>query len=59
MVVSEKYDELIELLINDISLVMVMSVVCLSYDMDELIILLLNIFEMRGFIFVLFEVFIK
>ncbi|KAK4662632.1 Ras GTPase activating protein ira2 [Podospora pseudopauciseta] len=57
--VSEKYDELIELLINDTSLATAMSAVCPSHDMDELTISLLNIFETRGLTFVLLEALIK
>lgn len=57
--VSEKYDELIELLTNDTSLAAAMSAVCPSGEVDELTISLLNIFETRGLSFVLLEALIK
>lgn len=57
--VSEKYDELIELLTNDTSLAAAMSAVCPSSEVDELTISLLNIFETRGLSFVLLEALIK
>jgi neurofibromin 1 len=57
--VSEKYDELLELLVGDPSLATAMSAVCPSHEVDELSISLLNIFEARGLSFALFEALIK
>ncbi|KAI8227427.1 Neurofibromin [Colletotrichum sp. SAR 10_86] len=57
--VSEKYDELLELLTKDMTLVAAMSAVCPSSEVDELTISLLTIFEHRGLSFELLEVLIK
>ncbi|KAL2018057.1 hypothetical protein VTK56DRAFT_1323 [Thermocarpiscus australiensis] len=57
--VSEKYDELLELLTSDPSLATAMSAICPSHELDELTISLLNIFEARGLSFVLLEALIK
>ncbi|KAM0349272.1 hypothetical protein ACHAPU_003681 [Fusarium lateritium] len=57
--VSEKYEELLELLTNDLSLAISMAVACPSTDVDELTISLLTIFEQRGLIFELLEALIK
>ncbi|KAL0940809.1 GTPase-activator protein for Ras-like GTPase [Colletotrichum truncatum] len=57
--VSEKYDELLELLTKDMTLVAAMSAVCPSSEVDELTISLLNIFEHRGLSFDLLETLIK
>ncbi|KAH7134832.1 hypothetical protein B0J13DRAFT_597650 [Dactylonectria estremocensis] len=57
--VSEKYEELLELLTSDLSLAMSMSVACPSTDVDELTICLLTVFEQRGLIFELLEALVK
>ena len=57
--VTEKYDELLDLLTNDTTLAAAMSAVCPSHEVDELTISLLNIFETRGMSFVLLEALIK
>ncbi|EJT70411.1 hypothetical protein GGTG_11435 [Gaeumannomyces tritici R3-111a-1] len=57
--VTEKYDELLELLTRDTTLAVAMSAVCPSSEVDELTISLLNIFEKRGRSFVLIEALIK
>ncbi|GKT49449.1 neurofibromin [Colletotrichum spaethianum] len=57
--VSEKYDELLELLTKDMTLVAAMSAVCPSSEVDELTVSLLTIFEHRGLSFELLEVLIK
>lgn len=57
--VSEKYDELLDLLTADLSLAKAMAAVCPSHEVDELTISLLNIFEARGQSFVLLEALIK
>ncbi|KAH9893762.1 hypothetical protein F4778DRAFT_772513 [Xylariomycetidae sp. FL2044] len=57
--VNEKYDELLELLTNDMSLVISISSVCPSGEVEELTISLLNIFESRGLTFDLMEGLIK
>lgn len=57
--VSEKYEELLELLTNDLSLAISMAVACPSTDVDELTICLLTVFEQRGLIFELLEALIK
>ncbi|KAL2759502.1 hypothetical protein ACRALDRAFT_1074229 [Sodiomyces alcalophilus JCM 7366] len=57
--VSEKYDELLELLTKDMTLVAAVSVVCPSTEVDELSVSLLTIFEHRGKTFDLFETLIK
>ncbi|KAI8668992.1 Ras-GAP domain-containing protein [Fusarium keratoplasticum] len=57
--VSEKYEELLELLTSDMSLAISMAVACPSTDVDELSICLLTVFEQRGLIFELLEALIK
>ncbi|CAF3480713.1 unnamed protein product [Fusarium graminearum] len=57
--VSEKYEELLELLTSDLSLAISMAVACPSTDVDELTICLLTVFEQRGMIFELLEALIK
>ncbi|KAL9565336.1 hypothetical protein ACKAV7_010425 [Fusarium commune] len=57
--VSEKYEELLELLTNDLSLAISMAVACPSTEVDELTICLLTVFEQRGMIFELLEALIK
>ncbi|RGP58813.1 neurofibromin 1 [Fusarium longipes] len=57
--VSEKYEELLELLTSDLSLAISMAVACPSTDVDELTICLLTVFEQRGLIFELLEALIK
>ncbi|KAJ9149291.1 GTPase-activator protein for ras-like GTPase [Pleurostoma richardsiae] len=59
MAVSEKYDELLDLLTSDTNLAMALSAVCPSNELDEVTISLLNIFETRGLSFVLLEALIK
>ncbi|KAL4727532.1 Ras GTPase activating protein ira2 [Fusarium chlamydosporum] len=57
--VSEKYEELLELLTSDLSLAISMAMACPSTDVDELTICLLTVFEQRGMIFELLEALIK
>ncbi|KAF3766021.1 hypothetical protein M406DRAFT_256777 [Cryphonectria parasitica EP155] len=57
--VTEKYDELLDLLTTDTSLAAAISSVCPSSEVDEVTISLLNIFETRGLSFVLLEALIK
>lgn len=57
--VSEKYDELLDLLTHDMHLAVAISTVCPSSEVDELTISLLNIFESRGLTFALMEALIK
>ncbi|RKK15330.1 Neurofibromin [Fusarium oxysporum] len=57
--VSEKYEELLELLTSDLSLAISMAVACPSTEVDELTICLLTVFEQRGMIFELLEALIK
>ncbi|KAM0500154.1 hypothetical protein ACHAP8_005294 [Fusarium lateritium] len=57
--VSEKYEELLELLTSDLSLAISMAVACPSTDVDELTICLLTVFEQRGMTFELLEALIK
>lgn len=57
--VSEKYEELLELLTKDLSLAMAMSSICPSNEVDELAVCLLTIFEQRGLTFELFDALIK
>lgn len=57
--VTEKYDELLDLLTADTSLAAAISSVCPSNEVDEVTISLLNIFETRGLSFVLLETLIK
>lgn len=57
--VNEKYNELLDLLTKDMTLVAAMSIVCPSHEVDELTISLLTIFEHRGRTFELIETLIK
>lgn len=57
--VTEKYDELLDILTADTSLAAAISSVCPSNEVDEVTISLLNIFETRGLSFVLLEALIK
>ena len=57
--VSDKYDELIDIITNDTSLATAMAAMCPSSEVDELTISLLNIFESRGLGFELLEAVIK
>ena len=56
---SEKYEELLELLTSDLSLAISMAVACPSTEVDELTICLLTVFEQRGLTFELLEALIK
>lgn len=57
--VSEKYEELLDILTHDLHLAVAVSTVCPSSEVDELTISLLNIFETRGLTFELMEALIK
>ncbi|CAM1509244.1 Fc.00g029830.m01.CDS01 [Cosmosporella sp. VM-42] len=57
--VSEKYEELLELLTKDLSLAVSMGAACPSTEVDELTICLLTVFEQRGLTFELLEALIK
>lgn len=57
--VTEKYDELLDLLTADTGLAAAISAVCPSNEVDEVTISLLNIFETRGLSFTLLEALIK
>lgn len=57
--VTEKYDELLELLTHDTTLALAMSAVCSSQEIDELCMSLLNIYETRGRTFELLESLVK
>jgi neurofibromin 1 len=57
--VTEKYDELLDLLTRDTTLATAMTAICPGHEVDELTISLLNVFETRGLSFVLFEALIK
>ncbi|MBE3043264.1 hypothetical protein IMZ48_11975 [Candidatus Bathyarchaeota archaeon] len=57
--VSEKYEELLDLLTTDIPLAAAMGAVCPSSEVDELTASLLTIFEKRGLSFQLLEALIK
>ncbi|SPO00484.1 related to neurofibromin [Cephalotrichum gorgonifer] len=57
--VSEKYDELLDLLTKDIPLAAAMGAVCPTSEVDELTVSLLTIFEHRGLSFQLLESLIK
>lgn len=57
--VSEKYEELLELLTKDLSLSVSMSAICPSTEVEEVAICLLTVFEQRGLTFELFEALIK
>ncbi|QUC20790.1 uncharacterized protein UV8b_05031 [Ustilaginoidea virens] len=58
-IVSDKYMELLNLLITDFSLPVSMSAICPASEVDELTICLLTIFEQRGLIFGLLEALIR
>ncbi|CAL3962410.1 unnamed protein product [Diplocarpon coronariae] len=57
--VNEKYDELLELLINDMNLTIALCDACPSMEVDEMTISLLNIFDSRGLGFLLLEALIE
>ncbi|CAJ2511131.1 Uu.00g067560.m01.CDS01 [Anthostomella pinea] len=57
--VKEKYDELLQLLTQDMSLAVAISTVCPSSEVEELTISFLNIYESRGLTFELMEALIK
>lgn len=57
--VTEKYDELLNILTKDMSLAVAMSTVCPGAEIDELAVCLLTVFEQRGQIFDLFEALIR
>ncbi|KUJ23034.1 uncharacterized protein LY89DRAFT_635153 [Mollisia scopiformis] len=57
--VNERYDELLELLINDMALTIALCDACPSTEVDEMTISLLNIFDSRGLGFVLLEALIE
>ncbi|KAI0973171.1 GTPase [Xylaria arbuscula] len=57
--VNEKYNALLQLLTQDLSLVTAISTACPSSEVEELTVALLNIFESRGHTFELMEALIK
>ncbi|KAI0871616.1 GTPase [Hypoxylon argillaceum] len=57
--VNEKYNALLQLLTQDMSLVTAISTACPSGEVEELTVALLNIFESRGLAFELMEALIK
>ncbi|RWA09952.1 hypothetical protein EKO27_g5161 [Xylaria grammica] len=57
--VNEKYNALLQLLTQDMSLVTAISTACPSGEVEELTLSLLNIFETRGLAFELMEALIK
>lgn len=57
--VSEKYEELVELVTDDMSLALAMSSECPSSEVDELTVSLLNVFESHGLGFALLEALVK
>ncbi|ATZ56616.1 hypothetical protein BCIN_13g04520 [Botrytis cinerea B05.10] len=57
--VNQKYDELLELLINDMTLTIALCDACPSTEVDEMTISLLNIFDSRGMGFALLEALIE
>lgn len=57
--VTERYDELLDLVTTDTTLAAAISAVCPSSEVDEVTISLLNIFEARGLSFNLLEALIK
>ncbi|KFY44765.1 hypothetical protein V495_03267 [Pseudogymnoascus sp. VKM F-4514 (FW-929)] len=57
--VGEKYDELVEVLVSDMTLTIALCDACPSNEVDELTMSLLNIFDSRGLGFVLLEELIK
>ncbi|KUI58000.1 Neurofibromin [Cytospora mali] len=57
--VTERYEELLDLVTTDTTLAAAISAVCPSSEVDEVTISLLNIFEARGLSFNLLEALIK
>ncbi|KAA8565894.1 hypothetical protein EYC84_009705 [Monilinia fructicola] len=57
--VNQKYDELLELLVNDMTLTIALCDACPSTEVDEMTISLLNIFDSRGMGFALLEALIE
>ncbi|RAL67213.1 hypothetical protein DID88_007988 [Monilinia fructigena] len=57
--VNQKYDELLKLLINDMTLTIALCDACPSMEVDEMTISLLNIFDSRGMGFTLLEALIE
>ncbi|KAJ3578004.1 hypothetical protein NPX13_g2562 [Xylaria arbuscula] len=57
--VNEKYNALLQLLTQDMSLVIAISTACPSGEVEELTVALLNVFESRGLAFELMEALIK
>ncbi|KAI0107044.1 GTPase [Nemania sp. FL0031] len=57
--VNEKYNALLQLLTQDMTLVTAISTACPSGEVEELTVALLNIFESRGLAFELMEALIK
>ncbi|CAD6449201.1 375e5968-07eb-4595-a6f9-690f2b9d45d8 [Sclerotinia trifoliorum] len=57
--VNQKYDELLELLVNDMTLTIALCDACPSTEVDEMTISLLNIFDSRGMGFSLLEALIE
>ncbi|KAI1110131.1 GTPase [Nemania sp. NC0429] len=57
--VNEKYNALLQLLTQDMSLVIAISTACPSGEVEELTVALLNVFECRGLTFKLMEALIK
>ncbi|KAI0518485.1 GTPase [Xylaria bambusicola] len=57
--VNEKYNALLQLLTQDMSLVIAISTACPSSEVEEMTVALLNVFESRGLAFELMEALIK
>lgn len=57
--VSEKYEELLDLLTRDLSLSAAMAAICPSNEVEELTVCLLTVFEQRGMTFDLLDMLIK
>ncbi|KXJ96548.1 GTPase-activator protein for ras-like GTPase [Microdochium bolleyi] len=57
--VSEKYEALLDILTQDMSLAVAVSTVCPSGEVDEIAIALLSIFETRGMAFELMEALVR
>ncbi|TAQ89305.1 hypothetical protein B7494_g2379 [Chlorociboria aeruginascens] len=57
--VNQKYDALLELLVNDMALTIALCDACPSSEVDEMTISLLNIFDSRGLGFALLEALIE
>ncbi|KAK3191825.1 Ras GTPase activating protein ira2 [Lecanicillium sp. MT-2017a] len=57
--ISEKYEELLDLLTEDLSLAVSMSAICPGSEIDELTVCLLIVFEQRGRTFDLLDALIK